>query len=111
MEIHLSAVSARLGEVNKFLTVIATIFLPLSWIAGIYGMNFEHMPELHWTYGYPITLAFMLCCAAGLLWYFKRKGWLEPSVFGTRRSTASSETTESPAQHPTSSPTRTHHPR
>lgn len=82
-EIHLSAVSARLGEVNKFLTVIATIFLPLSWIAGIYGMNFEFMPELHWVFGYPLALLIMICCATGLLIYFYRKGWLAPSIFGT----------------------------
>ncbi len=83
VEIHLSAVSARLGEVNKFLTVIATIFLPLSWIAGIYGMNFQFMPELHWVLGYPMALGVMVLFAAALLFYFHRKGWLAPSVFGT----------------------------
>ncbi|MBM4113622.1 MAG: magnesium/cobalt transporter CorA, partial [Phycisphaerae bacterium] len=85
VEIHLSAVSARLGEVNKFLTVIATIFLPLSWIAGVYGMNFRIMPELEWRWGYPLTVLLMLACAGGLLFYFHRKGWLAPSVFGTER--------------------------
>lgn len=84
LEIHLSAVSAKLGEVNKFLTVIATIFLPLSWIAGIYGMNFTYLPEKDWRYGYPLTMLLMIGCACGLLFYFYRKGWLAPSVFGTK---------------------------
>lgn len=102
MEIHLSAVSARLGEVNKFLTVIATIFLPLSWIAGIYGMNFQYMPELHWTLGYPLALLIMALFAIGLLAYFKRKGWLAPSVFGTRRAREILE------EHPQAPSLRTH---
>lgn len=83
IEIHLSAISARQSEVNKFLTIIATIFLPLSWIAGIYGMNFEFMPELHWAFGYPMALLMMAAFAAGLLIYFYRKGWLAPSGFGS----------------------------
>ena len=59
LEAHLSMVSNRLNEVMKVLTVIATIILPLSLIAGIYGMNFKNMPELQWTYGYPFTLGLM----------------------------------------------------
>lgn len=106
VEIQLSAVSARLGEVNKFLTVIATIFLPLSWIAGVYGMNFKYMPELHWTLGYPMALLVMALFATGLLLYFHRKGWLAPSVFGTHRRP------ENPApQHPKSQERRTHAPK
>lgn len=76
LEAHLSMVSHRLNEVMKVLTIFATIILPLTFIAGIYGMNFAHMPELEWTYGYPAVLAVMLTIAGGLLWFFRRKGWL-----------------------------------
>lgn len=119
MEIHLNAVSARLGEVNKFLTVIATIFLPLSWIAGIYGMNFEFMPELGWKYGYVFALGLMILCAASFLWYFKRKGWLEPSPFGRVRRpdaprgapvTATGDAPDDP-EHPPGAERRIHRPR
>jgi len=111
MEIHLSAVSARLGEVNKFLTVIATIFLPLSWIAGIYGMNFAFMPELQWKYGYFLTLLLMVLCAGGFLWYFKRKGWLDPSVFSTTRARHASPGEDAAPEHPTTPHQRNHPPR
>jgi len=107
MEIHLSAVSARLGEVNKFLTVIATIFLPLSWIAGVYGMNFKFMPELDWRLGYPLALLVMVLFAAGLLLYFKRNGWLAPSVFGSRRSRAQASERATGASTSAHSPTST----
>jgi magnesium transporter len=66
----------------KVLTVIATIFIPLSFIAGVYGMNFNpersawNMPELNWAFGYPFALALMLAVAVGFLVYFHRKGWL-----------------------------------
>lgn len=76
VELHLSATSNRLNEVMKMLTIIATLFMPLSFIAGIYGMNFEYMPELGWRYGYPAALLLMLTVASGLLYYFRRKGWL-----------------------------------
>ncbi len=64
--------------------MIATIFLPLSFIAGVYGMNFNtavskwNMPELNWRYGYIYSLALMLGVTGGMLWWFKRKGWLRP---------------------------------
>ena len=58
------------------LTMIATIFMPLSFIAGFYGMNFEHMPELKWQYGYPLAIAGMLVIATSFFYYFRRKGWL-----------------------------------
>jgi len=76
LTIYLSAVSNRLNEVMKVLTIIATIFMPLTFIAGIYGMNFEHMPELRSPWGYPLVLLFMLSLAVSMLVYFKRKRWL-----------------------------------
>jgi magnesium transporter len=54
---------------------VATIFIPLSFIAGIYGMNFTHMPELHWTYGYPFALALMAAVAGGLVGFIWHRGW------------------------------------
>lgn len=74
--IYLSSVSNRLNEVMKVLTIIATIFMPLTFIAGIYGMNFEHMPELRWPWGYPLILLFMLSIAISMLVYFRKKRWL-----------------------------------
>ena len=59
----------------KVLTVIATIFIPLSFIAGLYGMNFQHMPELQWRWGYAGALGIMAVVAGGMLLYFKRKRW------------------------------------
>jgi magnesium transporter len=76
VELHLSAMSNRLNEVMKALTIIATIFMPLSFIVGIYGMNFEYMPELRWKWGYPAVLTLVFCIAGGLILYFRRKGWL-----------------------------------
>jgi magnesium transporter len=72
---YLSAVSNRLNEVMKVLTIVATLLLPLTVITGIYGMNFEDMPELRWRYGYPATLVGMAAVMLGLAWYFKRKDW------------------------------------
>jgi magnesium transporter len=82
MEVYLSAASNRMSEVMKVLTIIATIFIPLSFIASVYGMNFDtqrsrwNMPELEWRLGYPFALALMAVTALGLLYYFSRKGWL-----------------------------------
>ena len=59
------------------LTVISTIFLPLTFIVGWYGMNFKYMPELEWQYGYFLVVAIMLGIAFGMLWFFKKKGWLD----------------------------------
>ncbi len=75
MEVYLSVQNQRLQEVMKVLTVIATIFIPLTFIASIYGMNFEHMPELTWRYGYAWALGLMAATALGLVGYFKRRGW------------------------------------
>jgi len=75
MEVFLSVQNQRLNEVMKVLTVIATIFIPLTFIASIYGMNFKHMPELEWQWGYPAALGAMLLTAGGMIAYFKRRGW------------------------------------
>ena len=76
LEIYLSSVSYRLNAVMKVLTIITTIFMPLSFIASIYGMNFEHMPELKATWGYPAVLLVMGVTVAAMLEFFKRKKWL-----------------------------------
>ena len=75
MEIYLSVQNQKLNEVMKVLTVIATLFIPLTFIASIYGMNFEHMPELHWRYGYAWALGLMGLTALGFVGYFKKRGW------------------------------------
>ena len=74
-DLYLSSVSHRMNEVMKILTVIATIFIPLTFIAGIYGMNFENMPELKWEWGYAGVWLVMLACFAGMMVFFKRKKW------------------------------------
>jgi magnesium transporter len=76
MDLYLSSISNRMNEVMKVLTIIATIFIPLSFIAGLYGMNFDVMPELHWRYGYFAVLGVMLVVGVGMLVYFRRKRWL-----------------------------------
>lgn len=73
---YLSMVSQRTNEVMRTLTVISAVILPLTFLAGLYGMNFEHMPELHFRYSYPVLLGFMALVAVGLISWFKRKGWL-----------------------------------
>ncbi len=75
-DIYLSSVSNRLNEVMKVLTIIATIFMPLTFLAGVYGMNFENMPELKWQYGYFMVLGVMLAVAMGMLVYFRKKKWI-----------------------------------
>lgn len=74
-DLYLSAMSNRMNEVMKVLTIIATIFIPPTFVAGVYGMNFENMPELHAPWGYFIALAVMLACIIGMIIYFKRKNW------------------------------------
>jgi magnesium transporter len=78
---HLSVMSGRMNEVMKVLTIIATIFIPLSFIAGVYGMNFDpdlpgNMPELKWPFGYAFALGLMALAAGGMVLYFRRKGWI-----------------------------------
>jgi magnesium transporter len=82
VDLYLSSVSNRMNEVMKVLTIIATIFIPLSFVAGLYGMNFDreaspwNMPELGWYWGYPAALAVMVGIALALLVFFRRKGWI-----------------------------------
>ena len=76
LEMHLSMQSHRLNEVVKLLTMLSTVMLPLTLIAGVYGMNFEHMPELKWKYGYPFALGMMAAVGMLMVLYFRRKKWL-----------------------------------
>jgi len=76
LDTYLSSISNRMNGVMKVLTIIATLFIPLTFVAGIYGMNFEHMPELKWRYGYAAVWAVMLVVGAAMLVYFRRKKWL-----------------------------------
>ena len=75
-DLYLSVISNRMNEVMKVLTIIATIFIPLTFIAGIYGMNFQFMPELAWRPAYFIVLAVMIVVAGGMVYFFHRKKWL-----------------------------------
>ncbi len=76
LDLYISNVSNRMNEIMKVLTLFATIFMPLTFIAGIYGMNFENMPELSWPWAYPVTLSAMLALGLGLAAFFKWKKWL-----------------------------------
>jgi magnesium transporter len=81
-DLYLSSVSQRMNEIMKVLTVFAAIFIPLTFVAGVYGMNFDtdvsplNMPELEWYWGYPFALLLMALTGLGLLGYFWRKGWI-----------------------------------
>ena len=76
MEAYLSVVANRTNEIMRVLTVFSAILLPLTLIAGIYGMNFEHMPEVHWIHGYPFALGMMAVTALLLFGWFRRRGWV-----------------------------------
>ncbi|MFW2374609.1 MAG: magnesium/cobalt transporter CorA [Gammaproteobacteria bacterium] len=82
IDIYLSSSSHRLNEIMRVLTMIATIFIPLTFVVGVYGMNFSHpdspwaMPELHWYFGYPVVWGIMIAIVIGMVIYFKRKNWL-----------------------------------
>jgi magnesium transporter len=76
VDIYLSSVSNRLNSVMKVLTIIATIFMPLTFIAGIYGMNFKYMPELEWHWGYPAVWLIVVIIGISMLIYFKKKKWM-----------------------------------
>jgi len=76
MNTYLSVVSNRMNEVMKILTIVASIFVPLTFMAGVYGMNFDNMPELHWRWSYPVLLAAMVAVACGMVRYFRRRGWI-----------------------------------
>jgi magnesium transporter len=76
LDVYLSSVSNKTNEIMKILTIVTTIFIPLSFIAGVYGMNFLNMPELRWELGYPLVLLSMAISGAVMLVYFKRKKWI-----------------------------------
>ncbi|MDR2740655.1 MAG: magnesium/cobalt transporter CorA [Treponema sp.] len=75
MEVNLSVVSNRMNGVMKVLTIISTLFIPLTFIVGVYGMNFINMPELHYRYAYPVVWGVMIVIALGMLYFFKRRHW------------------------------------
>lgn len=76
LDVYLSSIGNRQNEVMKVLTIMASIFIPLTFMAGIYGMNFDHMPELHWRFGYPTFWILVLLIGGGMFAWFKRKRWL-----------------------------------
>jgi magnesium transporter len=76
MDVYLTSISIRMNNIMKLLTIIATIFIPLTFVAGVYGMNFRYMPELSWRWGYPAVLGLMALIFIGMLVFFKRKKWL-----------------------------------
>lgn len=75
-DMHLTMVSNRMNEVMKVLTIIATLFIPLTFVVGVYGMNFEHFPEIRWRWGYALVWSIMILIAVGMITYFWRKGWI-----------------------------------
>jgi magnesium transporter len=76
MEVYHSSLAHRTNEIIKVLTILSSIFIPLTFIVGVYGMNFEHMPEIGWRYGYAFSWGIMLAVVVGLLVYFRRNGWI-----------------------------------
>ena len=74
--IHMTVLSNRMNRIMKVLTIISTIFIPITFIAGIYGMNFLNMPELSWKWGYPAVMGTMLVLVTGMLIFFRRRRWL-----------------------------------
>jgi magnesium transporter len=86
MDVYLSAVSNRMNEIMKFLTVVSAIFIPLTFVAGVYGMNFDrekspfNMPELGWYWGYPLCLALMATISGGLIFLFWKRGWFRSAI-------------------------------
>jgi magnesium transporter len=76
VDVYLSSLSYRMNDVMKVLTVIATIFIPLTFISGVYGMNFKYMPELNWRWGYPAVMFGMILLAVSMFIYFKKRKWV-----------------------------------
>jgi magnesium transporter len=75
MDIYINTLNTRMNEVMKVLTVISTIFIPLTFIVGVYGMNFDFMPELHWHIGYAAVWLVMAIITLGMIFYFRYKKW------------------------------------
>lgn len=76
IDIYLSGLSYKMNEIMKVLTLIATIFIPLTFVVGLYGMNFKHMPEIEWEYGYYAVLTVMIVMVVGMLTYYRKKKWI-----------------------------------
>jgi magnesium transporter len=76
LDVYHSATANRMNEIMKVLSIVSTIFMPLTFIAGIYGMNFEHMPELKERYAYPIVLLLMALSGVAMMVWFRRKKWI-----------------------------------
>jgi magnesium transporter len=76
LDAYLSVQSNRMNEIMKALTLMSTVMMPLTFIVGLYGMNFKHMPELDWLWGYPSVIALMIAVVAGILLWFRRRGWI-----------------------------------
>ncbi len=76
IDLYMMNASNQMNHVMKTLTIVATVFIPLTFVAGIYGMNFDYMPELHWEYGYAFVWGIMFVAALGMYWFMKRKRWL-----------------------------------
>ena len=97
MDVYLSSLGFRTNEIMRVLTVISSVFIPLTFLAGVYGMNFntEHplnMPELNWFWGYPFSLVLMAVVAFGQLIFFRRRGWLgAPKILEKGRDPASED--------------------
>jgi magnesium transporter len=75
-ELLMAVTAQRTNDIMKVLTIVSTIFMPLTLVVGIYGMNFVNMPELHWPWGYPLVLLAMAGMAVGMLAYFRKRGWI-----------------------------------
>jgi magnesium transporter len=76
LDLYMNSLSNRMNNVMKVLTIISTIFIPLSFVAGVYGMNFDYMPELHWRYGYFMVIGGMFLAGISMVFYFKKKKWM-----------------------------------
>lgn len=76
VDMYFSTISNKMNEVMRVLTMIATIFIPITFVAGIYGMNFKYMPELEWPWGYGVAWLIMVAIAISMICFFKRKSWL-----------------------------------
>ena len=76
LETYLASISNRMNEIMKVLTIMASLFIPLTFIVGVYGMNFEYMPELHWRWAYPVVWMVMMAVALAMLAYFRKRKWL-----------------------------------
>jgi magnesium transporter len=76
LDAYLSVQSNRMNEIMKALTLMSTVMMPLTFIVGLYGMNFKHMPELEWVWGYPGAIGVMILVVAGILLWFRHRGWI-----------------------------------